>query len=152
MTTRRSFLAAVAAAFVVDPERLLWVPGKKLISIPSVQRIPLRVMAAFDIMQDKRVVRVDTSTTLVSGFDGFMSVVKIKGAPITAVPSCQHTIEWDTDLIIHPKYTDATHFDLNKSMEIDKRLFRQAIERCVDKIAAELGVGRRSLILPPLPA
>ncbi len=32
---RRSFLASLAAAFVVDPERLLYVPGKKLISIPK---------------------------------------------------------------------------------------------------------------------
>jgi len=33
---RRSFLAAIAAAFVApDPERLLWQPGKKLISIPA---------------------------------------------------------------------------------------------------------------------
>lgn len=32
---RRGFLAALAGAFVVDPERALWVPGKKLISIPK---------------------------------------------------------------------------------------------------------------------
>lgn len=32
---RRSFLAAMAGAFVADPERLLWVPGRKLISIPK---------------------------------------------------------------------------------------------------------------------
>lgn len=32
---RRSFLASVAAALVLDPERALWVPGKKLISIPK---------------------------------------------------------------------------------------------------------------------
>ena len=31
---RRGFLATLAAAFVADPERLLWVPGRKLISIP----------------------------------------------------------------------------------------------------------------------
>lgn len=31
---RRSFLGLMAA-FVADPERLLWVPGKKLISIPA---------------------------------------------------------------------------------------------------------------------
>ena len=41
MTTRRSFLASVAAAlagaaaFEKDPERALWVPGKKLISVPA---------------------------------------------------------------------------------------------------------------------
>lgn len=31
---RRSFLAALAGAFALDPERALYVPGKKLISIP----------------------------------------------------------------------------------------------------------------------
>jgi hypothetical protein len=51
--TRRSLLrflaaapAAIAAAVVADPEKLLWVPGKKLISIPAprvVQRaVPIR--------------------------------------------------------------------------------------------------------------
>ena len=33
--TRRSFLAALIGAATLDPERLLWVPGKKLISIPK---------------------------------------------------------------------------------------------------------------------
>jgi|SRR5579863_593451 len=33
--SRRSFLAAFAAGLVLDPERLLWKPGKKLISIPK---------------------------------------------------------------------------------------------------------------------
>ena len=37
--TRRGLLSfftrAAAVAVVVDPEQLLWVPGKKLISIPS---------------------------------------------------------------------------------------------------------------------
>jgi hypothetical protein len=37
--TRRGLLsalmAAAAGAAVIDPERLLWVPGKKLISIPK---------------------------------------------------------------------------------------------------------------------
>lgn len=41
MTSRRSFLASVAAAFASaaafekDPERALWVPGRKLISIAA---------------------------------------------------------------------------------------------------------------------
>lgn len=37
---RRSFLAAIAAALVLDPERALWVPRKKLISIASVKGTP----------------------------------------------------------------------------------------------------------------
>ena len=32
---RRLFLGAIASAFVADPERLLWTPGRKLISIPK---------------------------------------------------------------------------------------------------------------------
>lgn len=32
---RRSFLTAAVAALVLDPERLLWVPGKKVYSIPK---------------------------------------------------------------------------------------------------------------------
>lgn len=38
MTSRRGFLgllATVAAGATLDPERLLWVPGAKLISIPK---------------------------------------------------------------------------------------------------------------------
>lgn len=37
MIGRRGFLGAIAAAVAgaqLDPERLLWVPGKKLISVP----------------------------------------------------------------------------------------------------------------------
>ena len=33
---RRTFLASVAGAFSLDPEYLLFVPGKKLISIPLI--------------------------------------------------------------------------------------------------------------------
>ncbi len=34
---RRAFLGAFAAMLVLDPERLLWHPGAKLISIPKPQ-------------------------------------------------------------------------------------------------------------------
>lgn len=39
MTSRRSFFAALAgaAAIALDPERDLWLPGAKLISIPKPQ-------------------------------------------------------------------------------------------------------------------
>lgn len=45
MTSRRGFLGAIAAALVLDPERALWVPGKKLISIPAPKKIydPVRM-------------------------------------------------------------------------------------------------------------
>jgi hypothetical protein len=38
MINRRGFLSFIpaAAAIAADPERLLWVPGKKLISIPAI--------------------------------------------------------------------------------------------------------------------
>lgn len=39
--SRRGFLGAIAAALVADPERLLWVPGKKIISIPKPQRVSI---------------------------------------------------------------------------------------------------------------
>ena len=32
---RRGFLAALVAGLTLDPERLLWVPGRKLISVPA---------------------------------------------------------------------------------------------------------------------
>lgn len=37
--TRRGFIAAFAAAVALDPEKLLWRPGEKLISIPA-PRLP----------------------------------------------------------------------------------------------------------------
>lgn len=32
--SRRGFLSSLAAAFILDPEKLLWKPGAKLISVP----------------------------------------------------------------------------------------------------------------------
>lgn len=32
---RRAFLASLGAAFALDPERALWVPGAKTISVPA---------------------------------------------------------------------------------------------------------------------
>lgn len=43
MTTRRGFLSLLglgAGAMTLDPERLLWVSGKKLISIPTASYTP----------------------------------------------------------------------------------------------------------------
>lgn len=34
--SRRGFLAAIAGALFLDPERALWVPGKKLISVGNI--------------------------------------------------------------------------------------------------------------------
>ncbi len=32
---RRNFLAALLGSAAIDPERLLWIPGKKVISVPK---------------------------------------------------------------------------------------------------------------------
>ena len=36
---RRELLSSLLAAFVIDPERLLWVPGQKHISLPTKKEI-----------------------------------------------------------------------------------------------------------------
>lgn len=43
MTSRRGFLGFLggAAAFALDPERALWVPGAKTISVPALPSIPV---------------------------------------------------------------------------------------------------------------
>lgn len=38
---RRSFIASLLATAVIDPERLLWVPGRKKIFVPPVPMNPL---------------------------------------------------------------------------------------------------------------
>lgn len=56
MTSRRGFLASLAgaAAIALDPERALWVPGAKLISIPrpSSSPIAVRYYATYDADQN----------------------------------------------------------------------------------------------------
>lgn len=51
---RRSFLAAIAAAFVApDPEKLLWLPGKKVISVPPARKVELATPVAWQaIVED----------------------------------------------------------------------------------------------------
>ena len=56
MNSRRGFLSALAGAMVLDPEKLLWRPGAKTISIPKQMkwiRVPIDeevggAYAAFD--------------------------------------------------------------------------------------------------------
>lgn len=68
---RRSFLAAIAAAFTApDPEKLLWQPGKKLISLPSTVIAPEPVLFVARMMD----VTTHSSTWpwreyLVTGYD-----------------------------------------------------------------------------------
>lgn len=40
--TRRAFLPTLIAGMMLDPERLLWRPGAKLISLPAPRR-PIRI-------------------------------------------------------------------------------------------------------------
>ena len=40
IVNRRSFLASLLATATLDPEKLLWVPGKKTIFMPPVARTP----------------------------------------------------------------------------------------------------------------
>src|SRR5262245_30870557 len=47
---RRGFLGTLLSAAVLDPEKLLWVPGQKLISIPSGKVLePAVEMPIFDL-------------------------------------------------------------------------------------------------------
>jgi hypothetical protein len=55
---RRGLLGAALGAFVADPERLLWVPGKKLISIPKApmsgyEEIQLMLRTGWQLMNDR---------------------------------------------------------------------------------------------------
>lgn len=63
--TRRGFIGAIAATVTVtDLDRLLWVPGKKLISIPAVvspweDGISLRYIKEYDPIQSLLVSRLN---------------------------------------------------------------------------------------------
>lgn len=62
--SRRAFfglLATVAARATLDPERLLWVPGAKLISIPA----PTRDMAAI-LREMEKIIAAGMGITLLS--------------------------------------------------------------------------------------
>ena len=61
---RRGFLAALAgaAAYALDPERALWVPGKKLISIPAprvvLPGLSVRFFASYDPVRNDMLTEV----------------------------------------------------------------------------------------------
>lgn len=61
MINRRGFLATLAAGFALDPERLLWKPGAKLISIPAppAAEIRLRFIKTFSITEWRPIARLD---------------------------------------------------------------------------------------------
>ncbi len=56
---RRGFLGALLAGAVLDPEELLWRPGR-LISIPAYRRYPFRIYPAmsFDTAQAEVIERI----------------------------------------------------------------------------------------------
>lgn len=62
---RRGFLSALfgaAAAPALDPERLLWVPGRRRIFIPRPELIPrlsLRWISSYDYREDRFISRID---------------------------------------------------------------------------------------------
>jgi hypothetical protein len=74
---RRAFLASLAAALALDPERALWVPGKKLISIPPPGRWCVRYLSEWDPIWLAMVQRVDAmyGMELPHGFSATTSVI-----------------------------------------------------------------------------
>lgn len=75
---RRGFLAALAGAAVLDPERLLWTPGK-LISIPPTMhyRIPPRMRYRFFTEWD------EPQQRLMMRFDCLYGFVDLPVLPVT---------------------------------------------------------------------
>lgn len=59
---RRSFLGLMAAAFALDPERLLYAPGKKIISIPRPIGLSIRFMRGMDFERGMMISRIDLTT------------------------------------------------------------------------------------------
>lgn len=62
MIGRRGFLGSIAgllAASTLDPERALWVPGAKTISIPEATTVNTRLLAEYFINSDSYLVQLD---------------------------------------------------------------------------------------------
>jgi hypothetical protein len=53
---RRGFITTLLAGAVLDPERLLWTPGKKLISIPPA--IPYTPLVPLNVVEMLKKIRV----------------------------------------------------------------------------------------------
>jgi len=61
---RRGFfktLGAILAGASLDPERALWIPGRKLISIPEPANLCIRYIQMFDIIVGEQAARFDVS-------------------------------------------------------------------------------------------
>jgi len=62
--SRRGFfksLGAILAGASLDPERALWIPGRKLISIPEPANLCIRYIQMFDIIVGEQAARFDVS-------------------------------------------------------------------------------------------
>ena len=62
---RRGFFGAISALLTgaaLDPERLLWVPGRKLISIPEPNNLCIRLIQMFDFIVGEQAARFDVAT------------------------------------------------------------------------------------------
>ncbi len=70
---RRDFFGTLVASLALDPERLLWVPGKKLISIPNPTPLALtetglrlNIIRSYDCITDRLITRMDCKVVLIS--------------------------------------------------------------------------------------
>jgi hypothetical protein len=66
---RRAFLASLGAAFTLDPERALWTPGAKTISIPS------RLVVA-RVAWDRRLDLMEIQAAYTRSFDAWVETLE----------------------------------------------------------------------------
>lgn len=65
---RRSFIAGLLAAAALDPERLLYVPGKKRIILPARRRWAGRVIGQEEGLSGVRLEFVETTSPFMNGW------------------------------------------------------------------------------------
>lgn len=80
--TRRALLASLAAAFVLDPERLLWKPGAKLISVPAPPFLAVGDIVTFGGIEGRFIVTREAR-----------SVLTLSDARFNMLPS-PYTVAW----------------------------------------------------------
>ena len=113
MPTRRGFLAAMVATAVLDPERLLWVPGKKLISIPEVSKFDGRIMVRVTehLWHDRSTGRVWYSVTAADEIGKRNEIVKPTLTPFTQVPFYKSRADGFAKNVTLTQWTDLDHLD-----------------------------------------
>lgn len=137
MIGRRGFITALAAAMAsgaaFDIERFLWVPGKKLISLPHAPKIAVRWLQGYDIYAGRLVSHLDTLSFLpAADCDiAFGAVVRMKNnSQLTNVPYASVTVEHGPE---------------------DAALSRDDARRALAHLARTLKVNPGQFILPPVP-